>query len=95
MNGPTSILGQVPKQGGGARKEGLAAATARRSAGVVALMLLFLTVGIGSVPDRDTGAGEFTLQATTKPAQADTLAGTDQDLVDEDLLSTRTRHKTH
>jgi hypothetical protein len=98
MNDPTSILGQVRRQGEGARKGGVAAATARRGACVLALILLFLTVG--GVPGRETGAQGFALQATSKPARADTLAGANQDLVDDDAyyegqLSTRTRHKTH
>lgn len=89
MNDPTSILGHLRQQGG-ARKG--TAATARRGACVLALVLLFLTVG--SVPGRETGSQGFALQATSKPARADTLA--DQELVDGgELLSTRTRHKTH
>ena len=96
MNDPTSILGHLRQQGGGARKG--TAATARRGACVLALVLLFLTVG--SVPGRETGSQGFALQATSKPAQADTVAGASQDVADgndpyEGLLSTRTRHKTH
>ena len=84
MNDPTSILGQIRKQGG--------VATARRGACVLAFVLLFLTVG--GAPGRETRAQGFALQATSKPARADTLA--DQELVDGgELLSTRTRHKTH
>jgi hypothetical protein len=96
MNDPTSILGHLRQQGGVSRKG--TAATARRGACVLALILLFLIVG--SVPGRETGAEGFALQATSNPAQADTLAGTSQELADGDevcegLLSTRTRHKTH
>ena len=84
MNDPTSILGQIRKQG--------YATTARRGACVLAFVLLFLT--LGGVPGRETGAQGFALQATSKPAQADTLA--DRALVDGgELLSTRMRHKTH
>jgi hypothetical protein len=88
MNDPTSILGQIRKKGG--------VASARRGVYVLAFVLLFLA--IGSVPGRETGTQGFALQATSKAARADTLA--DQTLVDGDasqvdLLSTRTRHKTH
>lgn len=63
-----------------------AAATTRRFACVLALVLLFSTIGVGSMTD-----------LAARPAKADTPAG---QLVDgggyrENLLSTITRHKTH
>ena len=73
------------------------AATTRRFACVLALVLLFSTLGIGSKPVFGTGAQGFALQVTARPAQADTPT---REIVDgngyhENLLSTMTRHKTH
>ena len=95
MNDPTSILERARRRSNTTGKEGVMATTTRRCACVLALVLLFLTVGVESTPGRETGAQGFTLQTTSKPARADTLAGADPELVDEGTLSTRTRHKTH
>jgi hypothetical protein len=61
-----------------------AAATTRRFACVLALVLLFSSIGVG----RDLVNGPQELQVAARPAQADTTAG-------ENPLSTMTRHKTH
>jgi hypothetical protein len=71
-----------------------AATTTRWFACVLALVLLFSVLGVGSMPDLRTGARGFAL---VRPAQAATPTG---EMVDgngyhEDLLSTMTRHKTH
>ena len=74
-----------------------AATTARRFACVLALVLLFSTLGSASVPVPRTGAEGVAPQVVPGPAQADTPDG---EMVDgngyhENLLSTMTRHKTH
>jgi len=73
------------------------AATTRRFAFVLALVLLFSTLGVGSKPVFGTGAQEFALQVAPRPAQADTPTGEMTDGKDyrENQLSTMTRHKTH
>ena len=73
------------------------ATTTRRFACVLALVLLFSTIGVGSMPDLGSGAQGFARKVEARPAQADTPAG---EVVDgngyrENLLSTMTRHKTH
>ncbi len=73
------------------------AATTRRFACVLALVLLFSTLGVGSKPVSGTGAQVFALHIAAGPARADTPTG---EVVDgnghrENLLSTMTRHKTH
>jgi hypothetical protein len=72
-----------------------AAATTRRFACVLALVLLFSSIGVGR--DLGTGAQGFASQVTVSRAQADTPAGelVDGDGYHENLLSTMTRHKTH
>ncbi len=72
-----------------------AAATTRRFACVLTLVLLFSSIGVGR--DLGTGAQGFALQVAARPAQADTPAGelVDGDGYHENLLSTMTRHKTH
>ena len=50
-----------------------AAATTRRFAGMLALVLLFSTIGVGR--DLGTGAQGFAQQVAARPAQADTPAG--------------------
>jgi hypothetical protein len=74
-----------------------AATTTRRFACVLALVLLFSTLGIGSMPDPGNGAQGFVLRDAARAAHADTSTG---EMVDgngyrENLLSTMTRHKTH
>jgi len=86
--------------------------TARRCAYVTALILVFLIIGVGGVPSSETRAQEsltlehglfvhgFTLPTVGEPASANTLARSNQELVDEcgcyeGVLFTRARHKTH
>ena len=73
------------------------AATTRRFACVLALVLIFTTLGVGSKPVFGTGERGLALQVAARPAQADTPTG---EMVDgkgyrENQLSTMTRHKTH
>ena len=56
MNDPTSILEQARRRGGAAGKGGVVATTIRRCACVSALILLLLTIGVGSMPSRETGS---------------------------------------
>ena len=100
MNEPTSILERARWRSNTTGKAGLTATTTRRCACVLALVLLFLTVGVGSTPSRETGAQWFTLQATGDPARADTLSDADLERGNEGgyyvgALSTRARFKTH
>jgi hypothetical protein len=65
--------------------------TTRRCVCVLALVLLFLAVGVGSLPSREAGAQEslpllpiffdhgLTVQTMGDPAWADPLAGADQE----------------
>jgi len=78
MNDPTSILERARRRGDAAGKSGVVAATTRRCACVLTLVLLFPTIGVGSTPGRETGAQGFTLQTASKSAWADTSAGADQ-----------------
>jgi hypothetical protein len=112
MNNPTSVLGQARQRIGAAREgvataHGGMVTTARRCVCVLVLVLLFLTVGVG-VPSRETTTHESTtlkhilldhelmLYTAGSPAMADTLAGTDQQPIeDEGVFSTRARFKSH
>ena len=112
MNNPTSVLGQARQRIGAAREgvatdHGGMVTTTRRCVCVLVLVLLFLTVGVG-VPSRETTTYESTtlnhilfdhelmLYAAGSPAMADTLAGTDQQPIeDEGVFSTRARFKSH
>jgi hypothetical protein len=93
MTDPTSILEQTRRRG--VVKEGRNAVTTatRRGACVLALVLLFLTTGVGSMPNLVTGSQGLEFQAASKPAQAETL--TNRGNYSEGLLSASTRHKTH
>ncbi len=109
MNNPTSVAEQAQRRTDAAGKRGGMMTTARRCAYVMALILMLL---VGGVPRNEARAQEsltlepglfvhgLTLPTMGKPASADTLAGADQELVDEcssyeGVLSTRARHKTH
>lgn len=99
MNEPTPILERARWRGNTTGKAGVIATT-RRCACVLALVLFFLTVGVGSAPSRETGGQGFPLQAAGDPAWADTLADTDLERADEcgyceGAPSTRARFKTH
>jgi hypothetical protein len=74
-----------------------AATTTRRFACVLVLVLLFSTLGIGSMPDLGNGAQGFVLRGAARAAHADTSTGeiVDGNGYQDNLLSTRTRHKTH
>jgi len=63
--------------------------TTRRCACVLALVLLFLTTGSGSMPNLGTGAQGIELRMASKPALAD------EGSYSGELVSVRTRHKTH
>jgi hypothetical protein len=110
MNEPTSILEQAQPRTDAAGKRGVMTTTTRRGVCVLALVLLFMATGVGSVPNRETGAQKsplgpipfdhgLTPQLMADPAWADTLANADQEGVDNNscggLLSTRARFKTH
>ena len=68
------------------------AATTRRFACVLVLVLLFSTMGVGSMPGHEAGAQGSALQVASRPAQAEMV---DEDGYHENQLSTMTRHKTH
>jgi hypothetical protein len=55
--------------------------------------VLFLTTGVGSMPNLVTGAQGLAFRAASTPAQAETLTG--EGNYSEVLLSASTRHKTH
>ena len=100
MNDPTYILEKSRRWNDAKGRRNIVAATARRSACALTLVLFLLTTGFGGMPELGSGVRGLALQSANKPAQADTLAGTDQQQVDDggnygDLLSVRTRHKTH
>ena len=63
----------------------------RRCACVLALVLLFLTTGVVSMPN--LGAQGLEFRVASNPAKAETL--TDKGGYSEELLSVNTRHKTH
>ena len=97
MNNPTSILEQAQRRIGAAGKWGAMVTTTRRCVCALALMLLFLAVGVGSALSGEARTQEslplvpnlfdygLTLQTMGNPAWADTLTGADQ----------RARFKTH
>jgi hypothetical protein len=93
MNDPTCIREQARQWGDAEEKRAFLAATARRCACVLALVILFLTTGVGSVPNPGTGEQGLELRMASKPARAETLA--DGGVYYKELLSARTRHKTH
>jgi hypothetical protein len=87
---PTSILEQAQRRIGAPGKWGAMLATTRRCVCVLALMIMFLAVGVGSVPSREAGALRslpldpilfgygLTAQTGGNAAWADTLADADQ-----------------
>lgn len=100
MNDPTPILERARRRSNTTGKSGVVATTTRRCAYVLALVLLFLTVGVGSTLSREPGGHGFALQATGDPAWADTSVGADLERADEccyyeGAISTRARFKTH
>jgi hypothetical protein len=93
MNEPTSILEQARRQGDTRKIRDVATAATRRGAAVLALVVLFLTTGVGSIPTLETGAQGLELGTASKPARAETPTG--EGAYSEELPSVRTRHKTH
>jgi hypothetical protein len=111
MNKPTSVLGQARRRIGAAGKGGGMVTITRRCVCALALVLLFVAAGAGSMPNSVTRAQEslpldpildygHVLRTMGNPAEADTLADADQEPIDEcgcykGKISTRVRHKTH
>jgi hypothetical protein len=93
MNEPTSILEQARRRGNSRKRRDVATAATRRGAAVLALVVLLLTTGVGSMPNMETGAQGLELGMASKPARAETP--TDEGAYSEELLSVRSRHKTH
>jgi hypothetical protein len=108
MDDPTPVLGRAQHRLGTARKERAVVTAMRRCACMSVLILLFLAVGVGGVPDYGTAPQEaaplelfpldygWTLEAGVDPASADTLSYADQESDPYDgRFSTRARFKTH
>ena len=113
MNKPTSVLGQARRRIGAAGMRGGMVTMTRRCVCALALVLLFVAAGAGGMPNSVTRAQEslpldhifldygHTLRTMGNPAEADTLADADQELIDEcgcykGTFSTRLiRHRTH
>jgi hypothetical protein len=95
MNKPTSVLGQARRRIGPAGKRGGMVTITRRCVCALALVLLFVAAGAGSMPNSVTRAQEslpqdpilldfgHMLRTTGNPAEADTLADADQEPIDE------------
>jgi hypothetical protein len=111
MNDAPSVAEQVQRRISAAGKRGGMMTTIRRCACATALILLFLVMGVGGVSS-ETRAREsltlepglfdhgLTLPTVGESASANTLAGVDQEQVDEcdcyeGVLFTRARYKTH
>ena len=107
MDDPTSVLGRAQHRIGATRKARAVVSAIRHCACMLVLVLLFLTVGVGGVPDYGTAPQEpapldygWTLEASVDPASADTLSDADLEQIQksssyEGRLSTRARFKTH
>jgi hypothetical protein len=95
MNKPTSVLGQARRRLGPAGKRGGMVTITRRCVCALALVLLFVAAGAGSMPNSATRAQEslpldpilldfgHMLRTMGNPAEADTLADADQESTDE------------
>lgn len=95
MNKPTSVLGQARRRIGPAGKRGGMVTITRRCVCALALVLLFVAAGAGSMPNSATSAQEslpldpilldfgHMLRTMGNPAEADTLADADQESTDE------------
>jgi len=95
MNILTSVLGQARRRIGAAGKRGGMVTITRRSVCALALVLLFVATGAGSVPNSVTRAQAslpldpilldygHMLRTMGNPAEADTLADADQEPIDE------------
>ncbi len=108
MDDPSPVLGLAQHRMGAARKERTMVTAMRRCACMLVLVLLFLAVGVGGVPEYGTAPQQaaplelfpldygWTLEAGVDPASADTLSDADQETDSyEGRLSTRARFKTH
>lgn len=95
MNKPTSVLGQARRRIGDAGMRGGMSTMTRRCVCALALVLLFVAAGAGSMPNSVTRAQEshplepilldygHMLRTMGNPAEAETLADADQELTDE------------
>jgi hypothetical protein len=95
MNKPTSVLRQARRRIGAARKRGGMVTVMRRCVCALALVLLFVAAGAGSVPNSVTRAQEslpldpvlldygHMLRTMGNPAEADTLVVADQEPINE------------
>lgn len=95
MNKPTSVLGQARRRIGDAGMRGGMSTMTRRCVCALALVLLFVAAGAGSMPNSVTRAQEshplepilldygHMLRTMGNPAEADTLADADQEPIDE------------
>ena len=95
MNKPTSVLGQARRRIGAAGMRGGMVTMTRRCVCALALVLLFVAAGAGSMPNSVTRAQEslpldpilldygHMLRTLGNPAEADTLADADQEPIDD------------
>jgi hypothetical protein len=95
MNKPTSVLGQARRRIGAAGMRGGMVTMTRRCVCALALVLLFVAAGAGSMPNSVTRAQEslpldpvlldygHMLRTMGNPAEADTLVDADQEPIDE------------
>jgi hypothetical protein len=103
MNEPIAILELAHRRIGAAGWRGAIVTTMRRCVCVLAMVLLFLATGVGSMPSSETPIlynHGLKLQALGNPARADTLAGSDQERRDkydsnDGVFSTQARFKAH
>ena len=95
MNKPTSVLEQARRRIGAAGKRGGMVTITRRCVCALALVLLFVAAGAGSMPNSVTRAQEslplepslldygHMLRTMGNSAEADTLADADQEPIDD------------
>ena len=95
MNKLTSVLGQARRRIGAAGMRGGMATMTRRCVCALALVLLFVAAGVGSMPNSVTRAQEslplepslldygHMLRTMGNSAEADTLADADQEPIDD------------
>jgi hypothetical protein len=100
MNNPTSILGQAQRRIGAAGKGGAMVRKVRgRILWVLALLLLFLTVGVGGRSDRDSSTAEARVAPTgiIAPITARLSRDPNPDRWNEDMaqMISRARFKAH
>ena len=93
MNDPTSILEQARRRGDAKEGRNVVTTATRRGACVLALVLLFLTTGVGSMPNLVTGAQGLEVRAASSSARAETLKN--EGNYSEEIRLATMRHKTH